>query len=109
MSGHQPNAIITDQDKVMQNAIEILFPKARHWWCLCHILKKVPEKLRGYNDYDSIKFHLFNVVYDSIKKEEFEGNWAKFVRAYQLDDNVWLAELYDERHLWVLAFAKDMF
>ena len=65
---------------------------------MSHILKKVPEKLRGENDYDSIKFHLFNVVYDSIKKEEFEGNWAKFVRAYHLEDNDWLSRLYDERY-----------
>eukprot|EP00268_Persea_americana_P060800 TRINITY_DN7621_c0_g1_i17.p1 TRINITY_DN7621_c0_g1~~TRINITY_DN7621_c0_g1_i17.p1 ORF type:complete len:688 (+),score=91.08 TRINITY_DN7621_c0_g1_i17:321-2384(+) len=109
MSGSPPNAIITDQDKAMQNAIEIVFPKAQHRWCLWHILKKVPEKLREYNDYESIKFHLLNVVYDSMRKEEFEENWAKFIKAYQLEDNEWLAGLYDERSRWVPAFVKDIF
>ena len=109
MSGCPPNAIITDQDKAMQNAIGIVFPKVRHRWCLWHILKKVPEKLRGYKDYDSIKFHLLNVVYDSMTIEEFEENWAKFITAYQLEDNDWLAGLYDERYRWVPAFVKDIF
>ncbi|XP_071739892.1 protein FAR1-RELATED SEQUENCE 2-like [Rutidosis leptorrhynchoides] len=34
MSGRAPNAIITDQDQAMKNAIEIVFPEARHMWCL---------------------------------------------------------------------------
>ena len=43
MFGNPPNAIITDQDRAMQNAIEQVFPKARHRWCLWHIMKKIPE------------------------------------------------------------------
>ena len=34
MSGRAPNAIITDQNKVMQKAIEIIFPKTKHRFCL---------------------------------------------------------------------------
>ncbi|KAF8364660.1 hypothetical protein HHK36_033340 [Tetracentron sinense] len=37
MSGHPPNAIITDQCKAMQRAIAVVFPKARHRLCLWHI------------------------------------------------------------------------
>ena len=33
MSRRAPNAIITNQDKAMQNVIEIVFPNIRH--CLC--------------------------------------------------------------------------
>lgn len=40
-----PSAIITDQDRAMRNAIQIVFPEARHRWCLWHILKKLPEKV----------------------------------------------------------------
>ncbi|XP_028072411.1 protein FAR-RED IMPAIRED RESPONSE 1-like [Camellia sinensis] len=35
-------AIITDQCRAMQNAIEIVFPQARHRWCLWHVMKKIP-------------------------------------------------------------------
>ncbi|XP_028104627.1 protein FAR1-RELATED SEQUENCE 8-like [Camellia sinensis] len=34
MLNHPPKAIITDQCSAMQNAIEIVFPQARHRWCL---------------------------------------------------------------------------
>lgn len=43
MSGIPPKGIITDQCKAMQRAIEIVFPGARHRWCLWHIMKKIPE------------------------------------------------------------------
>lgn len=34
MSGVPPKAIITDQCKAMQRAIELVFPGVRHRWCL---------------------------------------------------------------------------
>ena len=36
-----PQGIITDQDRVMKNAIEIVFPNTRHRWCLWYIMKKL--------------------------------------------------------------------
>ncbi|XP_031248146.1 protein FAR1-RELATED SEQUENCE 5-like [Pistacia vera] len=85
-----PKAIITDQDKAMQNAIEIVFPGTRHRWCLWHIMKKLPEKLRGYSQYEQIKFSLQNAVYDSLTCEEFEERWNRYIDKYNLHDNDWL-------------------
>ena len=109
MSGVPPSAIITDQDKAMKKAIQIVFPKARHRWCLWHILKKLPEKFKGYREYKSIKFCLKNVVYDSLTKEEFEERWGRFIEKYHLESHEWLLELYNERYYWVPAFVKDTF
>ncbi|KAL4594712.1 hypothetical protein ACB092_12G039000 [Castanea dentata] len=107
MSGVPPSAIITDQDKAMKKAIKIVFPKARHRWCLWHILKKMPEKFKGYREYKSIKFCLKNVVYDSLTKEEFEERWGRFIEKYHLESHEWLLELYNERYYWVLAFRSE--
>lgn len=52
MSNVPPNAIITDQDRAMKKEIEHVFPKVRHRWCLWHIMEKIPEKLRGYKEYE---------------------------------------------------------
>ena len=104
-----PNGIITDQDKAMQNAIEIVFPDTRHRWCLWYIMKKLPEKLRGYKEYETIKFKLQNVMYDSFTREEFEERWNQFVDVHNLHDNAWLCGLYKERVRWVPAFLKDTF
>ena len=109
MSECPPNAIITDHDKAMKNAIEIVFPNARHRWCLWHIMNKLPDKFKGFKDYESIKFCMKNVVHDSLTKEEFEESWGRFIKKYQLESNEWLLGLYDERHHWVPAFVKDMF
>ncbi|XP_038722015.1 protein FAR1-RELATED SEQUENCE 5-like [Tripterygium wilfordii] len=65
MYGSAPIGIITDQDRAMKNAIEIVFPTSRHRLCLWHIMKKFPEKLGAYNEYDSISLHLVAAVYDS--------------------------------------------
>ncbi|XP_058222510.1 protein FAR-RED IMPAIRED RESPONSE 1-like [Rhododendron vialii] len=104
-----PNAIITDLCRAMQNAISQVFPNARHRWCLWHIMKKISEKLKGYDEYKQIKRKLKNVVYDSLNLEEFEQNWADLINAYDLQGNDWLAGLYEERHRWVPAFVKDTF
>lgn len=72
MNDCAPTTIITNQDKAMKKAIEIVFPIACHKWCLWHIMKKVPGKLRGYREYELIKLSMQHAVYDSLSGEEFE-------------------------------------
>ncbi|XP_031284284.1 protein FAR1-RELATED SEQUENCE 5-like [Pistacia vera] len=109
MGNSTPKAIIIDQDRAMQNAVEIVFPDTRHRWCLWHIMKKLPEKLKGYREYEHIKFTLQNVVYDSLTCEEFEEWWNSFIEKYNLHGNDWLSSLYNERYRWVSAFVKGTF
>ena len=109
MSGRAPKAIITDQDKAMQIAIAEVFPEARHRWCLWHIMKKLPEKLKGYEEYDSIKFFLKNAVYNSLSRDEFEESWNNMIERFELQDNEWLTGLYSERCRWVPIYVKDIF
>ncbi|XP_058208079.1 protein FAR-RED IMPAIRED RESPONSE 1-like [Rhododendron vialii] len=109
MSGCSPNAIITDQCRAMQNAISIVFPNVRHRWCLWHLLKKVLEKLKGYDDSEPIKWDVLSAAYDLLTKEEFEKNWGNLINKYHLEANEWLSGLYNERHRWAPAFVKDVF
>uniref|UniRef100_A0A8I6XIR3 Protein FAR1-RELATED SEQUENCE n=1 Tax=Hordeum vulgare subsp. vulgare TaxID=112509 RepID=A0A8I6XIR3_HORVV len=109
MSNNPPNAIITDQCKAMQNAIGEVFPLARHRWCIWHIMKKIPEKLSGYEKYENIKYTLSNAVYDSLTKHDFDEAWLHMIEKYDLHDNEWLGGLYGNRNLWVPAYVKDTF
>ncbi|XP_026446056.1 protein FAR-RED IMPAIRED RESPONSE 1-like [Papaver somniferum] len=109
MHGKAPEGIITDQDKAMQNAIEIVFPNTKHRWCLWHVMKKLPEKFRSYKKYEAISLDMLSVVYDSQDPEEFERDWSVFLEEYNLHENEWLTTLYDERHLWVPCFVKSHF
>ncbi|XP_028110444.1 protein FAR-RED IMPAIRED RESPONSE 1-like [Camellia sinensis] len=109
MSNHPPKAIITDQCRAIQNAIEIVFPQARHRWCLWHIMKKIPEKLKGYAQYEAIKLAMQNAVYDCLTRAEFESKWEEMLATFNLYDNEWLGVLYDERNRWVPVYVKDIF
>ncbi|KAH9674899.1 protein FAR1-RELATED SEQUENCE [Citrus sinensis] len=109
MSGSPPLGIITDQDKAIKNAIEIVFPNTRHRWCLWHILKKVPEKLGRYVQYHAIRVSLHSVVYDSYTPVEFEKAWHGMLDKDDLINNQWLNGLYEERNCWVPCFVKNSF
>jgi hypothetical protein len=109
MSGRAPNAIITDQDGAMQAAIEIVFPRAKHRFCLWHIMNKVPQKLGSYSQYENFKGALLNCVYDSLTCDEFEKRWQEVVERYNLQENTWLGQIYGERHHWVPAYVKGTF
>ncbi|XP_042965407.1 protein FAR1-RELATED SEQUENCE 5-like [Carya illinoinensis] len=101
MDGIAPKAIITNQDRVMKNAIALVFPETRHRFCLWHILKKVPEKLGSYVAYKSgLKTGLMKCVYDTQSSEDFEKCWAEFINTFELHENAWLNSLYAERDHW---------
>jgi transposase-like protein len=96
MNGRSPKAIIIDQDRAMKSAINIIFPNARHRFCLWHILKKIPDKFGLHSRYHDIKNALRSWVYDSQTCDEFDANWQNLLECYKLEDNVWLRSLYSE-------------
>ncbi|XP_035547264.1 protein FAR1-RELATED SEQUENCE 5-like [Juglans regia] len=99
MDGEASNAIITDQDRAMKNAIALVFPNTRHRFCLWHILKKVPKKLGSHGAYkDGLKSQLLKCVYDSQTIEEFEKCWEVMITTYNLQENAWtnLKEFVDQ-------------
>jgi hypothetical protein len=109
MNGRSPNAIITDQDRAMKNAINVVFPNAQHRLCLWHILKKLPDKFGSHLEYHAIKSALRKCVYESETCDEFDVNWQSLLGCYNLKDNAWLCGLYSERNFWVPAYLKDVF
>jgi len=45
MNDRVPSVIIPDQDRTMKSAIVRVFSRARHRFCLWHILKNLPKKI----------------------------------------------------------------
>ncbi|XP_062163039.1 protein FAR-RED IMPAIRED RESPONSE 1-like [Alnus glutinosa] len=109
MNGRAPNAIITYQNRAMKNAIARVFPGTRHRYCLWHILKKILEKFRAHSQYDAFKSALQRCVYESQTCDDFEVGWQSLLERYNLKDNDWLRQLYDERTFWVPAYLKGEF
>ena len=98
MSDSPPISIITDQDKVMQKAIENVFPTIMHQWCLWHIMKKVPEKLGAFKEREGIISSLLSAVYDSLNAAAFEEDWHDLITIYDLWNNAWLNGLYNQMY-----------
>lgn len=86
MSSKAPQRIVIDQYKAMQNTIGVVFLEARHKWCLCHIVKKFPEKQKGHIKYKEIICALTSIVYDSLTVVRF----FRAVRIYSSPHLYWL-------------------
>ncbi|CAH9099441.1 unnamed protein product, partial [Cuscuta europaea] len=109
MEGCAPSGIITDQDRAMQNAIQLVFPNTRHRWCLWHIMKKLPEKMGGHVDKDHIMFKIHELVYDSQHTTEFEAGWEVMLQRFSQEHDEWLLVMYNERRRWVPCYLKPYF
>ncbi|XP_038994340.1 protein FAR1-RELATED SEQUENCE 6-like [Hibiscus syriacus] len=109
MLGRPPQVIITNQCRTLQTAIADVFPRASHCLCLPRIMQKVPDKLGGLYEYESIRMTLHNAVYYSLRPEEFETTWEDMIHHYGIRDHIWLQMLYEYRRRWVPVYLKETF
>ena len=58
---------------------------------------KLPLKLAGLEAYQDIKYYLLKVVHESMIVKEFEEKWNHTITSHHLEENEWLAKLYEER------------
>ncbi|PWA53153.1 Protein FAR1-RELATED SEQUENCE 6 [Artemisia annua] len=72
-------------------------------------MKKIPEKLGGFELYKAIKKTLKSLVYESVECQEFDDGWSKMIEDYSLEKNEWLCSLFKDRRHWVPTFVKDIF
>ncbi|XP_074265878.1 protein FAR-RED IMPAIRED RESPONSE 1-like [Silene latifolia] len=97
MGGKEPNYIISDQDAGIINAVPAVFKKARHRFCMWHIMKKVTDKVGSTicKETDFLS-RLNNVVWsEDLEPEEFEENWAKVISEFSLEENKRLTDKHN--------------
>ncbi|RYR02621.1 hypothetical protein Ahy_B06g081422 [Arachis hypogaea] len=103
-------SIITNQCRFMFGAIRKALPNTRHRWCIWHIMKKLPQKLGGYRRYGDLYYaNLRDIVFNTWTEESFERKWFEFIEEYNLHDNTWLSDIYNDRRMWVPIFFKGEF
>ncbi|XP_042989757.1 protein FAR1-RELATED SEQUENCE 5-like [Carya illinoinensis] len=70
----------------------------------------VSEKTGSHRAYKSgLKTQLMKSVYNTQTIEEFEKSWKKLIRAYTLQENIWLQSLYAVCTHWVPIFLNEYF
>lgn len=110
MGGHAPRVILTDQDKVLKEAIAEVFQDSRHCFCLKHIMNKIPEKL-GYviRQHEEFMTKFKKCIFKSWTNEQFEKRWRKLIARFNLRDDLWFQSLYEDREQWIPTYMRDIF
>ncbi|RYR28707.1 hypothetical protein Ahy_B01g052863 isoform A [Arachis hypogaea] len=107
--GNAPKGFLTDQCASIKRAIEACMPTTIHRWCIWHITKKIPSKLNGNKGHAKIEQELSQVVWNSHSKDSFDRNWNDFLLNFDLVDNKWLSDLYEDRHIWISIYLDHHF
>ena len=88
MDEKHPDALLTNQDKAMKIATQIVFPKSNHRFCLWHTLRKIPKKLRQVIKENENFMRIFNkCVYNSWTEEDFEIRWLDIIEKFEFVNN----------------------
>lgn len=59
--------------------------------------------------YFKLRDKLMAVIYNSLSESDFEQGWVEVVTEFEVVENDWLKNLYEERHMWVPVFMCDHF
>ncbi|XP_012703729.1 protein FAR1-RELATED SEQUENCE 5-like [Setaria italica] len=110
MSGKHPSTIFTDQDAAMAGAIAYVFPNTSHRLCLWHIYLNAAKHLGHVIQKHPDKFlpDFKRCVYEDRSEFYFKKKWDELLRDYNLEDNKWMANLYDLRAKWAAVY-RDSF
>ncbi|XXG49786.1 hypothetical protein AAC387_Pa02g3862 [Persea americana] len=110
MSGKKPMLIFTDQNKLMENAIEIELPKTVHRISVWHMFQNALKHLSHvFCASRSFSNDFSKCVYDCEEEDEFLQAWDNMIKKYSLVDNTWLQQLFNEREKWAVVYGRDTF
>lgn len=110
MSGKKPKTILTDQDAVLVEAIDLALPEMDHRICVWHVYQKVLKQFNHlFVGSDSFVNDLFSCIFDHEEEEDFIKAWKVMLDAYGLWENEWLNEIFKDREEWAIAYRKNIF
>ncbi|XP_021750377.1 protein FAR1-RELATED SEQUENCE 5-like [Chenopodium quinoa] len=111
MNNCQPTCIMTDQDPAMKVAIEKVLDKAKHRFCMWHIMKKVPQKVGPKLCLETDFLHKLNsVVWNrDLEPEEFEIGWQSVMSEFDLVNEDWFKNMCNIRNMWIPSYFRDLF
>ncbi|XP_058076319.1 protein FAR1-RELATED SEQUENCE 5-like [Magnolia sinica] len=110
MCKKEPQTILTDQDKAMSNAIKIELPGTVHRICVWHMFQNACKHLSHlFCSSKSFGNDFSRCVYDFDEEHEFLEAWERMIMKYNLTDNIWLQQLFNEKEKWALVYGKNSF
>lgn len=110
VGGQSPRVVITDDDISLKEAVEEVFPKGQHCFCLWNVMGKISQNLGNKitKPGDFVK-KLKKCMWFPLKEEEFEKRWWKMVDSFKLRDNDLIRSLFENRTKWVPVYMRNTF
>lgn len=105
MNQKAPVSAITDGDVAMKNDINRVFPYAHHRLYACHLLRNAMTNVGLTNFMAYLKKCMLG-DYEVVKFEEL---WDEMDEKFSLQDNSWIADLYEIREMWSTAHIRGHF
>ncbi|XP_074268153.1 protein FAR1-RELATED SEQUENCE 4-like [Silene latifolia] len=109
MGGRPPQVVLTDESKALKTAVREIMPESRHYFCLWHILEKIPKRLEAISVWlEDFMKKFSKCMCRSWTEEIFEKRWWKLLEKFKLQDNEWLRSIYEARMHWVPVFTQGV-
>ncbi|KAF2316523.1 hypothetical protein GH714_041864 [Hevea brasiliensis] len=110
MSGKKPKTILTDQDAVLAEAIDSVFPDIHHRICVWHVYQHALKQLNHmFVGSGSFINDLSSCFFEHEEDEPFINAWNGMLDAYGLWENEWLHQMFKEREKWAIAYGRHIF
>ena len=110
MGGLEPRNIMTDQDKAMKAAIELVFPDDVHRCCKFHVVSKACEKLGWLiNSSEEFANEFDSCINHTETPEEFELMWHSLEEKYNLHKNEAFQNMSAARTMWAPTYFRKSF
>ncbi|XP_077242606.1 protein FAR1-RELATED SEQUENCE 5-like [Tasmannia lanceolata] len=104
MHGKALDAIITDMDPAMKNAIGRVFPHTHHRFCSWHIHRHQLEHVAEMRDSTSDFYLDYNRWFFSKNMKDCEQLWEDLVCKYEIGERDWLSRMWEQQEHWVPAY-----
>ncbi|XP_028082476.1 protein FAR1-RELATED SEQUENCE 5-like [Camellia sinensis] len=105
MDNKRPVSVLTDGDTAMREAIQKVFPSAKHHLCNWHMHRNAKRNVRV----DGFEGHFKHIMDLDANEVVFEEAWSKMVRKYGLQNNKWLSDTYNNKGMRASSYLRGHF
>ncbi|XP_010930749.1 protein FAR1-RELATED SEQUENCE 5 isoform X1 [Elaeis guineensis] len=110
MYGKQPRVILTDQNPLIRNAINLVWPCTTHRVCVWHMYQNASKYLgQVFQGSRTFAYDFSRCLFDYEEEEEFVSAWENMLEKYDLKGNEWLKMLFEDREKWAVAYGRETF
>lgn len=110
MSGKTPKTFVSDEDPILTEAIDSVFPESDHRICVWHVYQKILKQLSpGFAGSSSFVNDVSSCLFYHEEEEDFINAWKVLLDVYGLWENEWLTELFENREKWAMAYRRHIF